>query len=376
LIIRPFIRILLIILAAVPFQAHAQTIDEQKASAQNALREGAIDDALSILGKLSAENPRDADILRRLAAAQAANGDFETAQRTIDQALVLAPNDYDIQLARANILLWRDKVAEADAQGRIVASAAPDYPGLENFRTALARRRAMDMVRISSASISQSVSRATFQRGDRQDWLTSEAALGLSLGPETNLTVQAEREERLATDTRLAARLDRRITGGLIYLAGSATPKSDFRESWSISAGIEKQISSGTHLLLDGRYAAYRGSDVAIVQTGVRQSLGGHFVLTARAINLFGGGESYRIGSAVRLDYASPGKTGYFVSAASYPDVEADGTRQLRGIATGIIAPLGKHLSLRATGAYEQRRDSYSRKAVTISMSWRFGQAQ
>ena len=375
MISRSNIGVLLIVLTAFPLQVQAQTIEEQKAGAQDALRDGAIDDALSILGELLDDNPEDADLLRRFAAAQAAKGDFAAAQRTIDKALALAPEDHDIQLARGNILLWQGKVAQADAQGRIVASAAPDYPGLEIFQTAVARRRAQNMVRVSSASIAQSVSRATFRGGNRQDWLTSEAALGVSLGPVTSATVQVNREERLATDTRLSLRLDNRIAGGLVYLAGSVTPESDFRERWSISTGVEKRVSASTELLLDGRYASYRGSDVGVVQAGVRQSLGGHFFATGRTINLFGGGEDYRIGGVVRLDYAPPGKTGYFVSAASYPDVEADGTRQLRGIATGIIAPVGERLTVRATAEYEQRRDSYTRKAATIGVSWRFGEA-
>jgi len=374
LISRLTIGVLLIAPTAFPLQA--QTIEEQKASAQNALRDGAIDDALSILGELLRENPEDADLLRRLAAAQAANGDFAVAQRTIDKAHALAPGDHDIELARGNILLWQGKVAEAEAQGRIIASAAPDYPGLNAFRTAIARRRAQSRVRVSSASAAQSVSRATFRRGDQQNWLTSEAALGVSLGPVTSATVEVNREERLATDTRLSLRLDRRIAGGSVYLAASATPESDFRERWSISTGIEKRISASTDLLLDARYASYRGSDVGVVQAGVRQLLGGDFIGTVRTINLFGGGDDYQIGGTVRLDYAPPGKTGYFVSVASYPDVEADGTRQLRGIATGIIAPVGERLTVRATAEYEERRDSYSRKAATIGISWRFGEAQ
>lgn len=376
MITRSTIGVLLIVLTAFPLQAQAQTIEEQKAAAQNALRDGAIDDALSILGELLRENPDDADLLRRLAAAQAAKGDLAAARRTIDKALALAPDDYDIQLARGNILLWQGKVAEAEAQGRVLASAAPDYPGLEAFRNAITRRQAQNMVRVSSASVAQSVSRATFRRGDQQDWLTSEAALGVSLGPVTSLTIQAEREERLKTDTRLSTRLGRRIAGGFVYFAGSVTPRADFRESWSVATGVEKKISGSTDLLVDGRYASYRGSDVGVVQVGIRQSLGGHFFGTVRTIHLFGGGDDYRVGGSVRLDYAPPGKAGYFLSAASYPDVEADGTRQLRGIATGIIAPLGERLTIRATAEYEQRRDSYSRKAATIGISWRFGEAQ
>lgn len=360
-------------LAIVPQPASAKAAGVPSKPVGVASHEGDRDSLLRNLEDLSAGHLDDVDLLRRLAAAHAATGELEKAQQTIDRALALAPNDHDIQLARANILLWQGRLPAAEKQGQAIARSAPDYPGLDTFNAALANRRSENRARLSRASFSQSFSRVSFSQGVRQDWTGQEAGLGLSLDAATGFALQLDREQRLATDTRLSARADRRIAGGLAYFGISATPDADFRESWSVSTGVEQRLSTETQLLLDARFAAYRGSDVGVAQAGIRQALGRDLALTVRAINLFGGSETYRIGGSAKLEYAPERRTGYFASVASYPDAEVGGTRQLSSVAAGVIAPVGQHLVLRATGEYEQRRDSYTRKALTIGLGWKFG---
>lgn len=370
---RPRFILLFAWLAIVPQPASAQAAGVPTAPVGVASLEGDRDRSLRDLHDLSAKHPDDADLLRQLAAAHAANGELEEAQQTIDRALALAPNDRDIQLARANILLWRGLLPAAEQQGQAIARSAPDYSGLDAFNTALADRRLENRTRLSRASFVQSFSRVSFSQGVRRNWTGQEGGLGLSLDAATGLALQLDREQRLATDTRLSARADRRIAGGFAYFGVSATPHADFRESWSVSAGAERRLSTETQLLLDARFAAYRSSDVGVAQAGIRQALGRDLALTVRAINLFGGGKTYRIGGSAKLDFAPEGRTGYFASISSYPDSEVGGTRQLRGVAAGVIAPVGRHLVLRATGEYERRRDSYTRKAMTIGFGWKFG---
>ena len=360
-------------LAIVPRPASAQAAGVTSAPIAVASPEDDRDRLLRKLQDLSAKHLDDADLLRRLAAAHAASGELEKAQQTIDRALALAPNDRDIQLARANILLWQGKIPAAERQGQAVARSAPNYPGLDSFNAALANRRSENRARLGRASFSQSFSRVSFSHGVRQDWAGQEAGLGLSLDAATGFALQLDREQRLATDTRLSARADHRIAGGFAYFGISATPNADFRETWSLSTGAERRLSLETQLLLDARFAAYRGSDVGVAQAGIRQALGRDLVLTARAINLFGGGNTYRIGGSAKLDYAPEGRTGYFASVSSYPDSEIGGTRQLSGVAAGVIAPVGQHFVLRVTSEYEQRRNSYTRKALTIGLGWKFG---
>lgn len=352
--------------------AGAQTPRDNIARAQAALNNGSPEPAVAFRCGLAFAHPDDVDLLRRQAAAYAANGDLETAQCLIDQALFLAPNDLDIRLAHANILLWRGKLGLAETEARAVAAVAPGYPGLAELNAAIARRRAETGPRLAGASFSQEHSRASFPQVAPQTWSRQEASLAVSLDPLTSIALSAEREERLTTDTRLSARLDKRVAGVRFYLAGSVTPEADFREEWSVSTGADYALSRGTGVLLDLRYAAYNTGDVATAQLGVRQSLGKDFSVTARAINLIGGGTDYRIGGAVRFDYAPDRRIGYFLGAASYPDTEVDGTRQMQTVAAGVVAPLGDHLTVRFSGEYERRSASYSRKVMTLGISWRF----
>lgn len=319
-----------------------------------------------------AERPNDPDILRQLAAADAAAGDFKAALDHIDRALALAPQDLDLQLARANILLWSGERKAASRQGSAIAAVAPNYPELAAFQVALRRSRAEDRVRIGRMSFSQGISAANFTDGSRRTWFTQDAALTIKLGQARYSLVQIEHEDREVTDTRISTRFERQLDGGHIFLAGTVTPDPDFRESWSIAGGGEARLGKRTIGTLDVRYAAYRNVNVSTIRGGLRQSLGRDLSVSGSVINLLGGGENYRVGGAIRFDYTDEGKVGYFLSASSYPDTEGSETRQATGIAGGAVIPLSEALTLRVTSEFEQRKDSYRRYAANVGLTWRF----
>ena len=352
--------------------AEAQVAPRPESKAQPLGSTGDVADTRATLEARVAERPEDADALRRLAAADAAAGDLKAARRHIDRALLLAPQDLDIQLARANILLWSGQLEAASRQGDAIAAVAPDYPELAAFQSTLAKRRAESLLRISSLSFSQQVSRATYTDGSWQTWSAQDAAVAIRFGRRTAGSMQFEHEDRGVSDTRISGRFDRYLEKGQIYLAGSVTPDPDFRESWSVAGGAEVRLGKSASALLDVRYAAYRSADVLLIQAGLRRSLSQDVRLTGRMINLFGGGSDYRIGGSIRLDYSAAEKTEYFLTASSYPDTEADGTRQTTGFAVGAAIALDDRLTLRTGGEFEQRQDSYHRLTATVGLAWRF----
>lgn len=362
-------------LAALAVPAHAQQdAIADRETAQAAYANGDFDQAKAILGHLLRERPDDPDLLRRMAAVEAAMGDLAAAQDTIDRAASLAPQDADIQLARANILFWNGRRDEARVSAEGIRRRHGDYPGLAALERNIARQQRDAALRVQSISVGQSVSRASFESGDTQDWGVTRASLAAGWAASSTAVIEIEREDRTAVDTRVSARVDLPAGPHRVFLAGSATPDADFRENWSVAAGADVQVGARTQLLGDVRFAEYRLEDVTVAGAGIRHYLSDKFVLTGRSIHLFGGGEDYRLGGSIRADYLPANGPSYFAILASYPDAEVDGTRQLRAIAGGVKIDFARHYALRLSAEYESREDSYDRLGFGASLSWLFGQ--
>ena len=325
------------------------------------------------LEDLLAQYPDDPDLLRRLATVRAAEGDLDEAQSVIDRALTLAPQDRDIQMARANILFWRGERLAAQQQAEAIASVAPDYPELDAILAKLAQREVQQRVRLTALTIGGGVSDIAFDNRAGETWSSQDASVGISLGGNTGASLAVEREERATTDVRISGRLDQRLGRHVAYVSGSVVPKADFRERWSIGAGGEVALSNRLMALVDMRYADYRERTVFALQPGLRFSFDDATYVTARATNLVGGGEDYRLGGSLQLNYRPEGRLGGFVVLASYPDVEEDGVRQLRSAASGLSVPLGNGFTLTAVGAYDDREGSYRRLSGTLVLGFRFG---
>lgn len=130
----------------------------------DALRRGAVTEALTAAEALVAERPDDAQALRWLSTAQMQGGQPDAALATIDRAIALAPENADLHLARAGVLvgsrrnedaqaalsqatvldpnqftayvvqaqlaLSRGEIAEAERLNRLAARVDPEHPRL------------------------------------------------------------------------------------------------------------------------------------------------------------------------------------------------------------------------------------------------------
>lgn len=74
---------------------------------------GKVDEALKVLAGLERTNPFDVERKANLAAAYVEKGDFETAQKYVDQATAMAPSNSRVLEARAQVLLCTGKIGEA-----------------------------------------------------------------------------------------------------------------------------------------------------------------------------------------------------------------------------------------------------------------------
>ncbi len=363
----------LVAVAMFPPLALAAAPQEDRQAAHTAYVTGDFDRARDLLETLLSVSPDDPDLLRRLAMVHAASNNLQEAQDSIDRAIALAPTDGDIQLARANILFWRDKFSDAQKQAEQLASTRPDYPGLSDFNKSFQRSREARRVHIRSLNLGATLSDADFEFGSSQTWQVQRASTAIAWAESSVAALEVEREDREAIDTRIAARLDLPTGPHRIFAMASVTPSADFRENWSAGAGAELALGKRNTLLLDGRFAEYRSDDVTALGAALRHSFAPDFAATIRSIHLFGGGESYRLGGSLRTDYTPEGGPGLFAIVASYPDTEIDGTRQLRAVAGGARFDLTDNLVLRVSGEYESREDSYKRSAASVDLTWNFG---
>lgn len=360
-------------LTAMPVRANQAEFEDQRASAQEAYLAGEYRQAESLLNELLAKNPHDADLVRRIAAVQAAMGELDQAQATIDRAIALAPADGDIKLARANILLWRKRYTEAAQQAEELSYTDPDYPGLGQFRASLLSVRQARRLRLRSVAVGATVSDTAFTSGSEQTWLTQRAKASIGWEESAIAAVEVEREERLLTDTRISPFLDIPISSHRVFFSGTVTPNADFRESWSLGMGAAIALRGPDNMRIEGRFSHYRRSEIGTISIGFQHSFAPDFSVTARSIHFFGGGGNYRLGGVLRADYSPSDRPSLFTLVASYPDVEADGTRQLRTVAGGARFKLSNRYTLSFAGGYEARKNSYSRTTISADLNWNFG---
>jgi YaiO family outer membrane protein len=360
-------------LLAAPVLAIEPTRWPDRETAQLAYVSGDYTASKQTLETLLAANPDDPDLLRRLAAVDAAMGDLASARKSIDRALSLAPDDGDIQLARAYILLWSNEITAAHRQAEELAASRPEYPGLAEFSVSLDRVQETRALKLRSLHAGTSLSNADFSAGQTQTWFTQRAAAAVSWAVSSGASLEIEREDREQTDTQFRGRVDLPLSSDRIFITASVTPNPDFRSNWSIGAGGEIAHGDSGELLLDASFAEYSSNDVVALGAGYRHRFSAKFSASARTIHLFGGGEDYRLGGVLRADYTRTDLPDLFAIIASYPDTEIDGTRQLRAIAGGAMFALSDSLQLRISGEYESRESSYKRTAIGIDLSWRPG---
>ncbi len=340
--------------------------------AAEARAEGDFLRARQILLSMLAVTPDDPDLLRRLAMVEAGAGRLDLAMVRIDEAASLAPDDLDVALARGFISYWRGDVAGAERAAAAISARDPNYPELNQLRAALDRKDATENFGIRSLSISSGISEITLVSGINQTWNNQSLDAAFDVSGDDSISVSIMREERSAIDTRIGGRIDYRIVDGFVYLAGASVPAPDFLERWSLGAGGEMRVQEGVAALVDLRVADYNTGTIVAFQPGLRFAVDRDFTITGRAINILGGDEGYRFGGAVRLDYGRERTTSLFLIAASYPDAEADGLRQLRSLAAGAGMPISDTVAMRIAASYEDRQDSYNRYAGTLALTYRF----
>lgn len=370
---RTFVAALGGIVLVAPVHAAGGAADPLEAARQRLLVSRPAE-AEALLTEHLRQHPDQPDALRLLANAYAAEQRYSDAVATIDRAAALAPADLDIRLARARILTWAGRLAEARQEEKAIAAIAPGNVELAEARHATEEK--MSARHQAGISFSQGISRVSLTSGRTSTWYDSILSGYVRTAPGSTVSADIERDRRtFATDTRLSARWDMALSSAFSFHLGAAgTIHQDFRERWSLSGGGEATLNKNLSLLLNVRHADYGVSSVTAVEPGFRLRPGTLPVsLTATWINLIEDDGHHRNGVSGRLDVGLPHDRTLFAGAASYPDTEAGITRQTRAAFVGGAIPVNDRLTFRLSGSYERREQSYMQRTVTASLGWRFG---
>jgi len=368
-----------LLLCTTPVAGFAQTAPGNReaaiADARAAVTRGDNAAAIARLEGARAAHPDDPEILRLLGSAYAYAQRYGQAIALLREALALAPEDLDIRAALARAYLWSGDRDAARSELAAIESRDPANAELAAIRDQLARAGEDQPFRPRRGVFAnQGIARVSLDNGPSRTWSTTTLGVFGQIGRGTNLSLEGEREDRgTAIDTHLLARIDQQFSKGWRgHIAVAGTPSADFREQWSIRGGLEADVGKRLTLLADVRHADYGTTQVTMLEPGVRVSVPAlRTSATLRMSNLWDEQGKHRSGWSARIDTEMRGGTLLFGGVASYPDTEAGITRRVRSAFLGAAIPVSERVTIRATGEYERRLDSYTRKGASLGLQLR-----
>lgn len=361
-------------LAGLPSGAFAQE-DRRVAQAVAARDTGDLAGAIQGLEAIDAERPGDPTVLRLLGSSYAAAGQYDRGISTLERARTIAPRDQDISLALARAFLWAGRLDRAAAIAEEIAAADPANVELPELRLSIDRASRGATDRLAGIALAYTHSWVEVA-GQTRHWNQAVVAADAPIGRRTTVTGEADIEDRAGvTDTRLSVQLDHRLSRvASVSLATVVTPRADFREKWGVRAGGDVMVTPVLALTAAVRHADYGATNVTVVEPGFRlQTPDERASLSVRLINLWGEGNDYRSGWAVRGDLAVGGGVRFIAGGATYPDTEAGITRRVHGLFGAVVVPINSRLGLRIGADYEKRAASYERTGATLGITWRLG---
>lgn len=368
-----------LILLVAPFAALAQIApgDRQSliADARAAVTRGDNAAAIARLEGARAVYPDDPEILRLLGSAYGYAQRYPEAIATLHEARRLAPEDLDIRAALARVYFWSGDRQAARDELAAIETRDPANADLKAIRSQLERSDSEPPARPRRGIFAnQGIARVSLDNGPDSNWWTTTLGAFGEVTPGTTLSVEGEREDRgFAVDTHLLARVDQQFSPGWRgYVAAAITPRANFRERWSLRGGIEADLDRRLTLLADVRHADYGPIHVTAVEPGIRFAAPAlKSSATLRMVNLWDERGKHRSGWTARIDTETRAGTTLFGGAASYPETEAGITRRVRSVFLGLAAPVSDDVTLRVTGEYERRVDSYTRKGLSLGLQLR-----
>lgn len=329
---------------------------------------GHTDEALELLARAAAAEPRNADAQLQYGLALLAAGLLDDAERAFGTTLELAPNYDDARIALARVHQRRgDREAALAELNRV----SPTNPEASELRAALMRATADSSYRWQ-VDLDGSYSDVRGQ----QDWHDLSLRLTHVVSPFTRIGAAMETSRRFGEhDTYGEIRIDHRASDRTnFWLFAGATPSADFRPRWQVGAGGALKLTQGpaaTVATVDARHSLYRSGDIQMLNPGFEQYIpGGHWI-TGRMINVIEGGNRHT-GWLARADVMASSRLRLFAGAAHAPDINEGVVVDTVSLFGGLAVALNDRTTLRLFVNSEDRKGSSDRFEFGTGMGLRF----
>jgi YaiO family outer membrane protein len=346
----------------------AQTTLSPYDQAVAARQRGDAAEAVRLLTPIVAAEPHNADAQVQLGYAYLALDRLDDAQTAFRAALIAAPDYADARVGLAQVARRRGNAVAA------LAELGP--PGSDSEEARTLRSALLADPALHRWSLDLEGSLTAIGQG-RSDWSEGAVQLRRRVNAGSTIGARVEVARRFdRTDVYGEASIERALgTRGHGYLTLGGTPNADFRPKWQVGAGGSLRLTEGpaaTVATLDLRHAHFASGNIDTVSPGVEQYLaGGKAWLTARMINLFGGGR-HQAGFLVRGDAMASNALRLYAGYADAPDTEQGVALDTKSVFGGLSYELQSGTTLRASLSHDDPAGSPGRTQIGLGVGWRF----
>lgn len=338
-------------------------------------RQGRPADGLSVVGRVLAASPSDAEarlLEARLLAWAGRNPEAETA---IGRFLADYPANPEALALAGSIAWYRADAALARSRFDAALAAEPGNEearqGLERIAAAAPRPWRMD----AGAELSR------FDGGGRKDWQDGFLRVGHTLADGTALHVLAQHSHRFGE-------VDRFLEGGVEHpfapwlrgrVALGATPAADFLPRHRVDLGGSVRVAenggtlAATWLTADVRHSAYRTGDVKVLAPGAQQYLfDGQAWATGRFVMLEDERGKHPTGWEARADWQALDRLRLFAGYADVPETSDNRTLPTTSRFLGVVIGVTETVDLTLAASRVAQDGIPRRDGAAATLSVRF----
>jgi YaiO family outer membrane protein len=339
------------------------------------------DEALALLDKAHAENPRNDDVKLATIRVLIWKGDYTAADHNLQDLSHKENANADVQLLRATLAYRRQDYAGAQ---KIYRQILVENPGYTDAREGLERAEAAQVAPSSPVyrwKVDAGYDYSGFPRRPQPGWNQEFMQLTHFFDKtRTALHGKITRYNQFTNiDTEVEAGIDHTFSDALTSsIYGMVTPEAGFRPQYRIGGGGAWRIIKREQgflplwLTLDSRYDTYASTQVLTINPGARLELWPGWSVAAKLITVDPQGDNRIYGQEFRLDGTITEALHFYAGYADAPDTEAAVTVQTKTWFGGLAADITPRTTLRVGYAHDDRTNSYIRHGVNASVSYRF----
>jgi YaiO family outer membrane protein len=321
----------LLLLAASPIYAlSTQNVLEQS---RTLAAQQKYEEALSVLQKSELENPKDIDIKLAIIRILSWQGHYDAAEEKLGVLENSHVATADVQLLRAN---------------------------LAGFKAAIADRWQVDV----------GYEQSDFSRVPQTPWNQKYLQITqVSNKRQAILYGGVKHYDQFGTsDTEYELGTTQKFTDNFNGYAGFAfCADTDFRPKYRVSGG-----SAISWFTLDTRYDVYDSATIIGLNPGLRMEPVVGWLVAVRKIGVFASNASSVYGDDYRLDGTIMEGLRFYTGFADAPETVAAVTVRTKTWFSGISWDATPYMTLRFSYAQDDRENSYIRKVINVSASYRF----